>query len=97
MPSQPMHIFEDLGEEVPMSKWDYKKVYKIVKLRLEEIHLLGISHNDVRAANIHVSVSVNISLIDFGLSVCPCTDECKRIDFEALDDIFRIYIKGIQE
>ncbi|CUM67580.1 uncharacterized protein PRCAT00005280001 [Priceomyces carsonii] len=97
VPSQPMHIFEDLGEELSMSKWDYKKVYGVIKSRLEEIHLLGICHNDVRAANIHVSVSGKISLIDFGLSVFPCKEKCKRRDFEALDDIFRAYVDTRQE
>lgn len=78
MPSHPIHIFEYLGEEKPMDAWDYNKVYEVIKQRLKELHLLGISHNDVRLANIHVSLSGKISLIDFGLSVCPSSEELTR-------------------
>ena len=70
LPDHPMHIFEYLGKEMQEENWDKKKVHRIIKSRLEELHLLGISHNDVRLANIHVSVSGKISLIDFGLSDC---------------------------
>ncbi|CUM63839.1 uncharacterized protein PRCAT00001424001 [Priceomyces carsonii] len=97
VPSQPMHIFEDLGEELPMSKWEYNKVHETIKLRLEEIHLLGICHDDVRAAIIHVSVTGKVSLIDFGLSIYPCSEEDKKFDFKVLDDIFRVYSHGNQE
>ncbi|CUM66616.1 uncharacterized protein PRCAT00004287001 [Priceomyces carsonii] len=89
IPSKPMHIFEDLGEELPISEWNYDKVYDVIKLRLEEIHVLGISHNDVRLSNIHVSVAGKISLIDFGLSACPSSKERKKGDFTDLDRIFR--------
>ena len=84
LPDHPMNIFEDLGEEVPRSKWKYDEVYKVIKLRLEEIHLLGISHNDVRLSNIHVSVSGKISLIDFGLSDCTNNEEHKTDDLKSL-------------
>ena len=53
IPSQPIHIFEDLGEEMPYSEWDKSNVHKVVKERLAELHLLGISHNDIRLDNIH--------------------------------------------
>ena len=86
--SQPMHIFEYLGEEKSMDEWDYDKVYEVIKQRLEDIHQLGITHNDVRLANIHVSLSGKISLIDFGLSVCPSSEELRQEDFTALDHIF---------
>ena len=52
MPRKPMYTFEYLGEEVPMSDWDYDQVYDVNKLMLEELHHLGISHNDVGPANI---------------------------------------------
>ena len=97
MPSKPMHIFEDLGEEVPMSEWDYIKVYDAIKLRLEELHHLGISHNDVRPANIVVSETGKISLIDFGLSTCPASEKRKKKDFEALDQSFRRGPYGVHE
>ena len=97
MPSKPMHIFEDLGEEVPMSEWDYDQVYDAIKLRLEELHHLGISHNDVRAANIVVSETGKISLIDFGLSTCPASEKRKKKDFEALDQSFRRGSYGVHE
>ena len=86
-----MHIFEDLGEEVPMSEWDYDKVYDVIKLRLEELHLFGVSHNDIRSANIHVSVSGKTSLIDFGHSDCTNNEERKRNDFKSLHHIFGIH------
>ncbi|CUM48166.1 unnamed protein product [Debaryomyces fabryi] len=60
----PMHIFECLGKEVPKEKWNNKTVYRVIKSRLKELHLIGISHNDVRLANIYVSVSGKISLIE---------------------------------
>jgi tRNA A-37 threonylcarbamoyl transferase component Bud32 len=86
-----MHIFEYLGREVPEEKWDNRKVRAIIKSSLEELHLLGISHNDVRPANIHVSVSGKISLIDFGLSDCTNNEEHKKNDFETLDSILGVY------
>ncbi|CUM57513.1 unnamed protein product [Debaryomyces tyrocola] len=91
LPDHPMHIFEYLGREVPEEKWDNRKVRTIIKSRLEELHLLGISHNDVRPANIHVSVSGKISLIDFGLSDCTNNEEHKRNDLETLDSILGVY------
>ena len=97
MPSKPMHIFEDLGEEVPMSEWDYDKVYDAIKLRLEELHHLGISHNDVRPANIVVSETGKILLIDFGLSTCPASEKRKKRDFEALDQSLRKGSYGVHE
>ncbi|MDN6749727.1 MAG: DUF3698 domain-containing protein [Staphylococcus equorum] len=90
LPDHPMHIFENLGKEVPEEEWDKKKVYEVIKSRLEELHLLGISHNDVREANIHVSVSGKISLIDFGLSDCTNNEKHKKNDFESLDEIIEI-------
>ncbi|CUM48549.1 unnamed protein product, partial [Debaryomyces tyrocola] len=36
-----MHIFEYLGKEVPEEKWNNKEVYKVIKSRLEELHLIG--------------------------------------------------------
>lgn len=57
MTSHPIHTFEDLGEEKPIDEWDYDEVYEVIKERLMELHLLGIAHNDVRIANIHVSLS----------------------------------------
>ena len=71
----PMHIFEYLGKEIPKEKWDEKKVYEVIRLRLKELHLLRISHNDVRRSNIHVSESGKITLIDFGLSDCSNNEE----------------------
>ena len=86
----PMHIFEYLGKEVPEEKWNNKEVYKVIKSRLEELHLIGISHNDIRLANIHVSVSGKISLIDFGLSDYTNNEEHKKNDFETLEYILRL-------
>lgn len=83
-----MHIFEYLGEEKPMEKWDYDRVYEVIQERLKELHLMGIAHNDVRLGNIHVSISGRISLIDFGLSTCPSTEKLKQDDLIALDHIF---------
>ena len=42
-------------------------------------------------ANIHVSVSGKISLIDFGLSDCSNNEEHKENDFETLEYILRIH------
>ena len=97
MPSKPIHIFENVGEDVTMSEWDYDKVYDVIKLRLEEIHRLGISHNDVRPANILVSETGKIWLIDFGSSRCPSNEERKRNDFAALDSIFKRNFSGNQQ
>ncbi|CUM48469.1 uncharacterized protein AC631_01088 [Debaryomyces fabryi] len=88
MSTHPMHIFEYLGEEKPMEKWDYDRVYEVIQERLKELHLMGIAHNDVRLGNIHVSISGRISLIDFGLSTCPSTEKLKQDDLIALDHIF---------
>lgn len=95
IPSQPMHIFEDLGEEIPSTEWDKFRVHKLVKERLAEIHLLGISHNDIRLDNIHVSISGRITLIDFGLAVYPGSEEQKKRDFEAIDELVPITGYGI--
>ena len=95
IPSQPMHIFEDLGEEIPSTEWDKFRVHKVVKERLAEIHLLGISHNDIRLDNIHVSISGRVTLIDFGLAFYPSSEEQKKRDFEALDELVPITGYGI--
>ncbi|CUM52899.1 unnamed protein product [Debaryomyces tyrocola] len=86
----PMHIFEYLGKEIPREKWDEKKIYKVIRLRLKELHLLRISHNDIRRSNIHVSESGKITLIDFGLSKFPCSEAGKQDDLESLDSIFGV-------
>lgn len=83
-----------LGKEVPEETWNKNEVYRVIKSKLKEVHLIGISHNDVRLANIHVSVSGKISLIDFGLSDSSNNDssnneEHKKNDFETLDYILR--------
>lgn len=52
--------------------------------------MIGISHNDIRLANIHVFVSGKISLINFGLSDCTNNEDHKKNDFETLD-----YILGV--
>ena len=90
LPSHPMHMFEYLGNEKPIDEWD-EKVYYSIKSRLGEIHLMGISHNDMRSDNIHVSVTGNTTLIDFGLAIYPCSEENKRCDIEALDRLFSDY------
>ena len=90
LPSHPMHMFEYLGEEKSIDEWD-EKVYYSIKSRLDEIHLMGISHNDIRSDNIHVSVTGNTTLIDFGLAIYPCSEENKRCDIEALDRLFSDY------
>ena len=95
IPSQPMHIFEDLGEEIPSTEWDKFRVHKVVKERLAEIHLLGISHNDIRLDNIHVSILGRITLIDFGLADYPSSEERKKRDFEALDELLPITSYGM--
>ncbi|CUM49401.1 unnamed protein product, partial [Debaryomyces fabryi] len=87
----PMHIFEYLGKEVPEEKWNKKEVCRVLKSRLKELHLIGISHNDVRPANIHVSVSGKISLIDFGLSDGTNNEEHKKNDLDSLDYILGIH------
>ena len=87
LPSHSMHMFEYIGKEKPIDEWD-EKVYYSIKSRLEEIHLMGISHNDMRSDNIHVSVMGKITLIDFGLAIYPCSEEDKRCDIEALDRLF---------
>ncbi|CAG85694.2 DEHA2B16720p [Debaryomyces hansenii CBS767] len=91
LPDHPMHIFEYLGKEMQEDNWDKKKVHRVIKSRLKELHSLGISHNDVRPANIHVSVSGKISLIDFGLSDCSNNEKRKKNDFENLDYILGVH------
>ena len=94
LPDHPMHIFvKSLGKEIPIEEWNMGNVYEVIKVRLQELHLVGISHNDVRLANIHVSVSGKISLIDFGLSDCTNNEERKRKDFKSLYRIFGKYSK----
>ncbi|CUM51020.1 unnamed protein product [Debaryomyces tyrocola] len=95
LPSHPMHIFEYLGEEKPIDEWG-AEVYYSIKSRLEEIHLMAISHNDIRSDNIHVSVTGNITLIDFGLAIYPCNEENKKCDIEALDRLFSDYFNDSQ-
>ncbi|CUM53663.1 unnamed protein product [Debaryomyces tyrocola] len=90
LPDHPMHILESPGPGMLEEKWDKKEVHRIVKLRLEELHLLGISHNDIRLCNIHVSESGKISLINFELSDSSDNEKHKKRDFECLDDILRI-------
>ncbi|CUM68572.1 uncharacterized protein PRCAT00006299001 [Priceomyces carsonii] len=91
LPDHPMHIFESLGKKVAIEDWDMDIVFKVIKSRLEELHLLGISHNDVRPANIHVSLSGEISLIDFGLSDCTNNEELKKNDLISLHYIFGLH------
>jgi hypothetical protein len=88
VPDHPMHIFEDVGEKIPRNEWEEEKVYEGVKLRLEELHLLGISHNDVRMENIHVSESGKILLANFGLSQYPANEKNKMNDFDFLNSVF---------
>lgn len=95
IPSQPMHIFEDLGEEIPSTEWNKCKVHEVVMERLAEIHLLGISHNDIRLDNIQVSISGRVTLIDFGFAFYPSSEEQKKRDFEALDELVPITGYGI--
>ncbi|CUM56121.1 unnamed protein product [Debaryomyces tyrocola] len=90
LPSHPMHMFEYLGKETPIDEWD-EKVYFGIKSRLGEIHLMEISHNDIRSDNIHVSATGKITLIDFGLAIYPCSEENKSCDIEALDRLFSDY------
>lgn len=73
-----MSIFDSLGKEIPIEELNMDNVYGIIKARLRELHLLGISHNDVSLANIHVFISGKISLIDFGLSDCSNNEEYKN-------------------
>lgn len=77
MPSHPTYMFEDLGEEKPIYEWNRNKVYIGIKQRLKKLHLLGIAHKYV--ANIQVSESGKISLIDFGLLVCRSSGELQQI------------------
>lgn len=88
---QLMNIFEYLGKKVPEEKWNKQQVYTVIKSRLEELHLLGITHNDVRLQNIHVSESGKISLIDFGLSDCSYDWRQMKRDFERSDYILGIH------
>lgn len=69
-------------------------MHKTIKSRLKEFHLLGISHNDIRPANIHVSESGKTSLIDFGLSDCMNDEKHKMNDFESLEHIVGIHGYG---
>ena len=82
-----MHIVEYLGEKIPSGNWETKKVCEVIKSGLVELHLLGISRNDNRAFNIHVSVPVKVSIIDFGLSDCANDNERKKEDFESLEHV----------
>ncbi|KAK6455247.1 uncharacterized protein RJT20DRAFT_55736 [Scheffersomyces xylosifermentans] len=66
----PMHIFEYLGEELPEEEWDKAEVYRVIRSRLNELHSLGISHNDIRLPNIHVSVSGHIFFDRFWVIRC---------------------------
>lgn len=86
-----MHIFEYLGKELPFEAWNRDKVYNVIKSRLDEIHLLEISHNDVTETNIQVSESGIVSLIDFGLSEYPRSEEHISNDIISLKRIFRQY------
>lgn len=51
----------------------------IIESRVEELHLLGISHNNVRLANIHVSVSGKFFFIDLDYRTAQITKNIKRI------------------
>lgn len=86
-----MHIFEYSGKGLPFDAWDRCKMYKVIKSRLDEIYLLAISHNDVTEANIHFSESGKVSLIDFGLSEYPSSEEHIKNDIKSLKRIFRQY------
>lgn len=66
-------------------------MHTTIRSRLEGLHLLGISHNDVRLENIHVSELGKISLIDFGLSDSSNNEKRKRLDFESLDFILEVH------
>lgn len=58
-------LYPDIAMESLASQCIYLKAWEksylwnngITKIRLEEIHLLGIAHKDVRSANIYVSVT----------------------------------------
>ncbi|KAK6453651.1 uncharacterized protein RJT20DRAFT_146719 [Scheffersomyces xylosifermentans] len=84
---KPVLILEYLGEELPEKGWDRHQVRRVIRSRLKELHSLGISHNDIRIPNIHVSRSGKISLIDFGLSDRSNDESHKERDFEILDRI----------
>lgn len=38
-----------------MEEWNMHNVYEIIKSKLEELHLLGIWHNDIRRGTLSVS------------------------------------------
>lgn len=74
-------MFEFLGKTIPTEEWGMNNVYQVIRVSLQELHLLRISYNDLRLANIHASVSRKISLIYFGLSDCTNNEERKKDDF----------------
>ncbi|KAK6455953.1 uncharacterized protein RJT20DRAFT_5363 [Scheffersomyces xylosifermentans] len=84
---KPIHLFEYLGEEVPENAQSWQSD----KIGAQRTSSVGISHNDMRIPNIHVSRSGKISLIDFGLSDSSNSESHKQIDFEILDDFLGIY------
>ena len=51
----------------------------IIESRVEELHLLGISHNDVRLANIHVSVSGKFFFIDLDYRTAQIKNNFKSL------------------
>ncbi|KAK6455488.1 uncharacterized protein RJT20DRAFT_145680 [Scheffersomyces xylosifermentans] len=83
----PLHIFEYLGEQVPKEERDSHKAYRNIKERLQELHSVGISHNNIRISNIHVGVSGKILLIGFGRSDSENNVEHMKKDFERVGHI----------
>ncbi|KAK6453704.1 uncharacterized protein RJT20DRAFT_146755 [Scheffersomyces xylosifermentans] len=77
-------------EAIPASDWDFEEVHRVIKQRLQELHSIGISHNDLRYGNIHVSRTGNVSLIDFGLSEITNSKRKKEEDFKTLDYLWDI-------
>lgn len=62
-------------------------MWKVIKSRLDDIHQLAISHNDVTGANIHVSESGKL-ILDYRN---PSSEEHRKKDIKSLKPSFGEY------
>ncbi|CUM57517.1 unnamed protein product [Debaryomyces tyrocola] len=75
-PSGPSDAYIEYREKISeekwvKEKWVKEKVHTFIKSRLEKLHLLRVSHNDVRSGK--------ISLINIRLSACTNNEDRKNM------------------
>lgn len=62
-------------------------MFRLPSSKYLDIHKPRIVHNDISAANVHVFETGWISLVEFGLSICPSNEEFRQKDCDTLNNM----------